>query len=81
MLTHALLLPLHMLRMLQVTPIGQLVMDVWIQRTGMSSLILVANVVRNSLAIPLLIIFNGVPGVLDLLHGTSVHFETYHVCE
>jgi hypothetical protein len=41
----------------------------------------VANVVRNSLAIPLLIIFNGVPGVLDLLHGTGVHFETHHVCE
>jgi hypothetical protein len=64
-----------------VTPIGQLMMDMWIKRTGMSSLILVANVVRNSLAIPLLIIFNGVPGVLDLVHGTGVHFETSHVCE
>jgi hypothetical protein len=67
--------------LLQVTPIGQLVMDMWIRRTGMSSLILVANVVRNSLAIPLLIIFNGVPGVLDLVHGTGVRFETHHVCE
>jgi hypothetical protein len=67
--------------LLQVTPIGQLVMDMWIRCTGMSSLILVANVVRNGLAIPLLIIFNGVPGVLDLVHGTGVHFETHHVCE
>jgi hypothetical protein len=29
----------------------------------------------------LLIILNGVPRVLDLVHDTGVHFKTHHVCK
>uniref|UniRef100_A0A383VUK2 Uncharacterized protein n=1 Tax=Tetradesmus obliquus TaxID=3088 RepID=A0A383VUK2_TETOB len=62
---------------LLTTPLGQWLMDAWIAKTGRPSLIMVAAVARNLASIPLLIAFNGAPGVIDLMHHTNVAFKLY----
>lgn len=58
-----------------ITPVGQLVMDIWIRKTGRSSLILVAGALRNLVALPLMFAFNVVPGILDLVHHHNTDFH------
>jgi hypothetical protein len=60
---------------LLTTPMGQWLMDICIAKTGRPSMIMVVAIAKNLAAIPLLVAFNGVPGVQDLLHHTNVAFH------
>jgi uncharacterized membrane protein YfcA len=62
---------------LLTTAPGQWLMDVCIARTGRPSLIMVAAVAKNLAAIPLLVVFNGLPGVRDLVQQVNVAFHVH----
>lgn len=62
------------------TPLGQWAMDVWIARSGAPSLLVMSNIVRNVIGVVLIVAFNGVPGIQDLINGTNVGFVTSGLC-
>lgn len=65
---------------LLLTPPGQFVMDHYIQKTGAASILVLVNLARYLLGVGLLIAFDGVQGVKDLINGTNVGFSTASIC-
>ena len=49
------------------SPLGLILVDAWVRRSGRASVIMVLGVARNLLGIPLLIAFDGVLGIIDLV--------------
>jgi hypothetical protein len=55
-------------------------MDAMIGRTCQSSLIFMVGSARSIGCIPLLILVNGLPGVMDMVHRHNVNFSVQQLC-